>query len=167
MAGGTVRLIVAGCLAAALAACGFQLRGSAELPAEMARTRLVIGDVHSPFARRVRVMLEQAGVALVSAERATAILEISRNDVVTEVLTIGDNARIREYRITHTVQFRVLRPNGGELIPLQTIREARDISFDEQQILAISREQEYIRQDLANTLSRLLLSRLEVVGSQS
>jgi LPS-assembly lipoprotein len=99
--------------------------------------------------------------------QATAILEIPKNEVLTEVLTIGDNARVREYRISHTVQFRVLRPDGAELIPLQTIRQARDISFDEQQILAVSREQEYVKQDLANTLSRLLLSRLEVVGSRS
>ncbi len=153
--------------AALLAGCGFQLRGRAELPPEMAQTRIVIDDAYSPFARRVRVLLEQAGVELVDGTGATAILEIPRNEVLTEVLTIGDNARVREYRISHTVQFRLLRGDGVELVPLQTIRQTRDISFDEQQILAVSREQEYVRQDLAETLSRLLLSRLEVVGSQS
>lgn len=150
-----------------LTGCGFQLRARAELPVEMAHTRLVIADQYSAFARRVRVMLEQAGVSLVTGSDATAILEIPENRVVTEVLTIGDNARVREYRISHTVQFRLLRPDGAELIPLQTIRQTRDISFDEQQILAVSREQEFVKQDLANTLSRLLLSRLEVVGSRS
>jgi outer membrane lipopolysaccharide assembly protein LptE/RlpB len=50
---------------------------------------------------------------------------------------------------------------------LQTIRQAREISFDEQRILAVSRETEYVKEDLAETVSRLLLSRLEVVGSQS
>lgn len=154
-------------LAALLAGCGFQLRGKAELPAEMGRTQLVIQDEHSPFGRRVRILLEQAGVTLVTAGAATAILEVPRNEVVTEVLTIGDNARVREYRISHTVQFRLLTPDGEEVVPLQTIRQARDISFDEQQILAVSREQEFVRQELAETVSRLLLSRLEVVGSRS
>lgn len=166
MAAGLRLLISMVLLAAVLAGCGFQLRGKATLPPEMARTILVIDDEYSPFARRVRVMLEQAGVAFVAMNEATAILEIPRNEVLTEVLTIGDNARVREYRISHTVQFRVLRPGGAELVPLQTIRQARDISFDEQQILAVSREQEHVKQDLADTLSRLLLSRLEVVGSQ-
>ncbi len=133
----------------------------------MKQTRLVIDDQYSIFARRVRVLLEAAGVKLVGAADATAILEIPQNDVVTEVLTIGDNARVREYRISHTIRFRVLAANGSEIIPLQTIRQTREISFDEQQILAVSREQEYVKQDLANTLSRLLLTRLEVVGSQS
>ena len=150
-----------------LASCGFQLRATAQLPPEMKQTRLVIADQTGMFARRVRVLLEQSGVKLVASAEATAVLEIPQNDVVTEVLTIGDNARVREYRVSHTVRFRVVAANGREIIPLQTIRQTREISFNEQQILAVSREQEYVKQDLANTLSRLLLTRLQVVGKQS
>jgi LPS-assembly lipoprotein len=150
-----------------LSGCGFQLRGDAQLPPEMNQTRLVINDEYSTFARRVRVLLEQAGAQIVSADKATAILEIPQNEVLTEVLTIGDNARVREYRISHTIQFRLLAANGTEIIPLQTIRQAREISFDEQRILAISRETEYVKEDLAETISRLLISRLQVVGRHS
>lgn len=155
------------CLALLLGGCGFQLRGKAQLPPEMQQTRLIIDDEYSVLARRVRVLLEQAGVQIVAAGKETAILEIPQNEVVTEVLTIGDNARVREYRISHTVRFRLVAADGSELVPLQMIRQSREISFDEQQILAVSREQEYVKQDLAETLSRLLVSRLEVVGSQS
>lgn len=149
-----------------LAGCGFQLRGSAQLPPEMAKTQLVIADPYSEVARRVRVLLEHSGAQIVSPEQATAILEIPQNLSSTEVLTIGDNARVREYRISHTLQFRLTDPSGKELIPLQTIRQSRDISFDEQRILALSREEEYIRKDLADTVSRMLVSRLEDVGSK-
>lgn len=155
------------CLSLLLGGCGFQLRGKAQLPPEMQQTRLIIDDEYSVLARRVRVLLEQAGVQIVAAGAETAILEIPQNEVLTEVLTIGDNARVREYRISHTVRFRLVAPDGSELVPLQTIRQSREISFDEQQILAVSREQEYVKQDLAETLSRLLVSRLEIVGSQS
>jgi len=161
------KLLVISCLALFLGGCGFQLRGKAQLPPEMQQTRLIIDDQYSVLGRRVRVLLEQAGVQIVAAGKETAILEIPQNEVVTEVLTIGDNARVREYRISHTVRFRLVAADGTELVPLQTIRQSREISFDEQQILAVSREQEYVKQDLAETLSRLLVSRLEVVGSQS
>jgi len=150
-----------------LCGCGFALRGTAQLPAEMNHTQLVINDQYSRFARNTRVLLEQSGVIFVARNEATAILEIPVNEVVTEILTIGDNARVREYRITHTVQFRLLGTDGKEIIPLQTILQSRDISFDEQQILAVSREQEFVREDLAETMSRLLLSRLQVVGNQT
>jgi LPS-assembly lipoprotein len=137
------------------------LREDAELPPQMAQTRMVVEDENSTLARRVRVLLEQTGVQFVGSNQATAFLEIPLNNVVTEVLTIGDNARVREYRITHTVRFRVTDAEGKDIIPLQTMRQAREISFDEQEILATSREQEYLKQDLAETLSRLLVTRLE------
>ena len=142
-------------------ACGFLLREDAELPPEMAQTRMVVADENSPLVRRVRVLLTQSGVNFVASEQATAFLEIPVNRVVTDVLTIGDNARVREYRVSHTVQFRVTDATGKDIIPLQTLRQAREISFDEQEILAASREQEYLKQDLAETLSRLLVTRLE------
>jgi LPS-assembly lipoprotein len=149
-----------------LAGCGFQLRGAVSLPPEMAKTRMIAEDEYSTLARRVRVMLEQSGIRFVSADEATAILEIPTDRVVTEVLTIGDNARVQEYRITHTVQFRLTDPAGRELIGLQTLRQAREISFDEQKILAASREQEYLKEDLAETLARLLVTRLETAPSK-
>lgn len=128
---------------------------------------MVIDDEYSPLARKVRVMLEQSGVQLVNGEQATAILEIPVNQVATDVLTIGDNARVQEYRISHTVRFRLLGADGQELIGWQNLRQAREVSFDEQKILAGSREQEYLENELAETLSRLLIARLESVPAGS
>jgi LPS-assembly lipoprotein len=147
--------------------CGFQLRTAAELPPQMSRTQMVIDDEYSPLGRKVRVMLEQSGVQFVNGEQATAILEIPVNQVATDVLTIGDNARVQEYRISHTVRFRLLDADGQELIGWQNLRQAREVSFDEQRILAGSREQEYLENELAETLSRLLISRLESVPAGS
>lgn len=152
-------------LAMSLAACGFQLRGEADLPPEMALTQMVVNDPYSPLAKRVQTMLEQNGVKFVSGSEATAILEIPVNAVTTSVLTIADNARVREYRVGHTVQFRLLDAGGTELLSLQTLSQSREISFDEQKILASSREQEYLKQDLAEDLARLLVSRLESVSA--
>ena len=150
-------------LALLLTDCGYQLRDNVELPAQMAKTQMVVGDEYSMLARRVRVMLEQNGVQFVGGNEASAILEIPVNNVVTDVLTIGDNARVREYRISHTVRFRLLDAQGQELVGWQNMRQAREVSFDEQRILAGSREQEYLEKELAETLSRLLISRLESV----
>ena len=146
-----------------LAGCGFQVRDAARLPPEMGSTQLVIDDEYSQLARRVRLMLEQSGVRFVEGAEASAVLEIPENRVVTEVLTIADNARVREYRVTHTVKFRLIDAQGQELIGWQTLRQAREISFDEQKILATSREQEYVKKDLAETLARLLVMRLETI----
>jgi LPS-assembly lipoprotein len=152
-------------LAPLLAACGFHLRGAGGLPPEMAQTQLVVEDPYSTLARRLRTLLEQSGVEIVAGGAATAVLEIPQNRVTTDVLTIADNARVREYRVSHVVQFRLTDAAGRELMPLQTLRQAREISFDEQKILASSREQEYLREDLAEDLARLIVNRLESVAA--
>ena len=148
-----------------LGACGFQLRGAGGLPPEMAMTQLVVEDPYSTLARRLRTLLEQSGVQIVGGTTATAILEIPQDRVTTDVLTIADNARVREYRVSHTVQFRLTDAEGRELMGLQTLRQAREISFDEQKILASSREQEYLKNDLAEDLARLIVNRLESVAA--
>jgi outer membrane lipopolysaccharide assembly protein LptE/RlpB len=121
---------------------------------------MVIDDDYSLLARRVRGLLEQSGTRFVASDDATAFLEIPTNQVVVAVLTVGDNASVREYRVSHTVKFRVTDASGRELIQWQTIRQARELSFDEQNILATSREQEYLKQDLAETVARMLVTSL-------
>lgn len=159
------RLLLLLSLPLLLAACGFQLRGDADLPEEMAKTHMAVDDPYSTLARRVQTMLEQNGVKFVGPSQATAILEIPENKVVTQVLTIADNARVREYRVSHTVQFRLVDSNGDELMEMQTMRQTREISFDEQKILASSREQEYLKEDLAENLARQMVNRLESISA--
>jgi len=158
------RFLITLALSLLVSACGFQIREDADLPPEMAQTRMIVEAENSLFARRVRLLLSQSGVQFVGADQATAFLEIPVNSVQTEVLTIGDNARVREYRVSHTVRFRLTDAVGKEIITWQTMRQAREISFDEQEILATSREQEYLKQDLAESLSRQLVTRLESGG---
>ena len=158
-------LLLMALLAPLLGGCGFQLRDKADLPPEMAYTQMVVKDPYSTLARRVQTLLEQNGVTFVSGSQATAILEIPVNEATTSILTIADNARVREYRVSHVVQFRLLDAGGNEMLTMQTLRQSREISFDEQKILASSREQEYLQEDLAQDLARLVVSRLESVSA--
>ncbi|MFC1720505.1 LPS assembly lipoprotein LptE, partial [Pseudomonadota bacterium] len=73
----------------------------------------------------------------------------------------------REYRVSLTVRFRLLNADGTELLGWQNMTQAREISFNEQRILAGSREQEYLEKELAETLSRMLISRLESVPTDA
>ena len=153
-------LMPAFCALVLTTACGFQLQSRAELPAEMDRTRLEILAPYSEFARRVEVLLEQGGVEIVNSADGAAVLEVPMNRVRKEIQSIGDNARVREYLIRHTVQFRLLDSEGNELIPLQSIEQTRTYTFNEQDILAAAREDEFLRKDLADNLARMVVRRL-------
>ena len=143
-----------------VSACGFQLQTRVELPPEMQRTRLEVQSPDSQFARRLEVHLEQSGVQVVTALGDAAILEVPLNRTRKEIQSIGDNARVREYLIRHTVQFRLLDSEGNEMIPLQTFEQSRVYEFNEQDILAAEREREFLSDDLSDSLARMVVRRL-------
>ena len=45
-------------------------------------------------------------------------------------------------------------------MPLQTFEQSRIYSFNEQDILAAEREDEFLRQDLSDSLARMVVRRL-------
>jgi len=150
--------------AALLSACGFHLQSAAELPPEMQRTRLEVTGPYSEFARRLEVHVEQSGAQVVKDADDAAVLEVPQNRVRREIQSIGDNARVQEYMLRHTVQFRLLDSSGKELVPLQTLEQTRVYSFDQQDILSKEREDEFLRDDLSDTLARMVVRRLGTYG---
>ena len=146
-------------------ACGFHLQDQTELPQAMSNTVLQVQNPYSTFARRLTILLEQNGASFVETGPATARLEIPVNEVRKEILTIGDNARVREYRVRHTVTFRLVDVDGNLLVADHTFEQSRVISFDEQDILAAAEEEEFLRQNMADTLSRLVIRHLGSSGS--
>lgn len=146
-----------------LNACGFHLQSKPDFPPQMQRTQLEVQDPYSQFARRLEAHMEQNGVNVVTT-RPDAILEVPLNATRKEIQSIGDNARVREFLIRHTVQFRLLASDGSELVPMQTIEQSRIYSFNEQDILAAEREDEFLRNDLADSLARMVVRRLGTYG---
>jgi LPS-assembly lipoprotein len=147
-----------------VSACGFQVQTRAELPPEMQRTRLEVQSPDSEFARRLEVHLEQNGVKVVTVLGDAAVLEVPLNRTRKEIQSIGDNARVREFLVRHTVQFRLLDSEGKEMIPLQTFEQSRIYQFNEQDILAAERENEFLTNDLADSLACMVVRRLGTYG---
>jgi LPS-assembly lipoprotein len=147
-----------------VAACGFQLQTRSELPSEMSHTKLSVQSPNSEFARRLETHLEQNGVKVVTVQDDAVTLEVPVNVMRKEIQSIGDNARVREFLLRHTVQFRLLDGEGNEMIPLQTFEQSRVYSFNEQDIFAAERENEFLRNDLADSMARMVVRRLGTYG---
>ena len=158
------RLVLLAMVFLLVTACGFHLQTRVELPAEMASTQLAVQSPHSEFARRIESLLEQNGAQLVGSRDATATLEIPLNSLRREIQSIGDGARVREFRVRHTVQFRLLDSNGKELIPLQTLEQSRVYGFNAENILASEREFEFLGNELSDSMARMVIRRLGTFG---
>jgi len=143
-----------------LAGCGFHLQDKAVMPLEMQQTYLEIQRPYSRLATRLATLLEQNGVQVVNSAQGAAILEVPMNRMRKEIQSIGDNARVREYQLRLTVNFRLLDKDGNELIPLQNLELTRVYSFNEQDILAAEREDEYLRNEISDTVASMILRRI-------
>jgi len=154
------RLLCSIALLFLLSACGFHLQSKLDFPPELQRIKLEVQDPYSQFARRLETHLEQNGVNVVAALSGAAVLEVPLNATRKEIQSIGDNARVREFLVRHTVQFRLRASDGTEMIPLQTVEQSRVYSFNEQDILSAEREDEFLRKDLADSLARMVVRRL-------
>jgi LPS-assembly lipoprotein len=154
-------LLLVACL---LAGCGFQLRGEARLPEAMNETWLQTPDDSSAFVRELSLTLRANGVSIsTTQQQGAAQLRIMSERMRRDALTISGRARVREFVLGFEVDFELLDAEGEVLIERETLRMSRDYSFDEQEILAATREEEFLRDEMRRAMAARLLRRLEAL----
>ena len=158
-------MMIALVLSAVVSGCGFQLRGAANLPAEMSTTWVNIPDPTSAFARELELLLRGNGVTLADGPgEGVAELRITRERITRRALTISGDARVREFELVFDLQFSLVDASGTVLLGPESLRQERDFQFDEQEILGATTEEELLREDLRRNMAAALLRRLEAFG---
>ncbi len=155
-------LLSAAVLAFTMAGCGFQLRGAASLPPEMATTWLQVQNRNSPFVRELELLLRANGVDLVDGPGAeVAELRIRRERITRRALSIAGDARVREFELVFELEFELKGPGGESLLRPENLRLERDFQFDEQAILGAANEEELLRDELRRSMAQMLIRRFE------
>jgi len=143
-----------------LAGCGFQLRGATTIPPEMSRTYISTSDRHSVFYRKLRVGLQQAGAEMVdSPVDATAVFSIFTDATDQRVISVSARNVPREYEIYYTIIYE-LNTDEATLMEERTQTLTRDYTFDETLVLGKAREEEVLRDAIADDLVRIVLIQL-------
>ena len=151
------RAICAAVLGAALAGCGFQLRGQARLPFE---------TLHIPGASPLVVELKRNVVAgtqsrLVSSEKdANAILGFTLETREKVILSFNTSGLVREYQLRYRVGFRLYDAKGRNYIPPNEIQLTRDVSFNDAQVLAKETEDALLYRDMQTDMVQQIIRRI-------
>lgn len=155
-------LALASSFAAALAGCGFQLRGTQALPFE---SIFVAAPPNSPLGatlmRQIRAGTETRTVA--EAAEASAVLEILGEAQNKDVLTLNAQGRAVEYRLIYRLRFRLHDGKGYEFIAPTELRAQRDISINDSQVLAKQSEEALLYRDMQADLVQQMLRRVAAV----
>lgn len=159
------RALAALLLATLLVACGFQLRGEARLPEFMDRSFVAVADDSTVFVRELGLLLAANGVTITDQPGPdAATLRIDSQSIWRQPLSVTGQARVREYLIVFEVTWRLEDAAGEVALERSTIRLTRDYSFDEGEILAAQREEEFLRDDLGRAMAEQLVRRLEALS---
>ena len=143
-----------------LAGCGFQLQGALTVPAQMERTHIATDDEYSVFYRRLREQLVANGIELVDMpEESAATLAIHIDDTGQRVLSVSARNVPTEYEVYYSVEYSV-SAGAENLQPRRFITQTRDYTYDETLVLGKAREEQVMRESLADDLVRIMLKQL-------
>ena len=158
------RVFLALILAAIVAGCGFQLRGTltSNLPYKTLYIALPeTSDVRIWMQRYIRATDQTRIVD--SAKDAEAIFLQLQDTRVKTILSVNAQGRVREYRLQLDYKFRIVNSKGQELIGPNEINLSRDITYDDSTVLAKDLEEGLLWRDMNNDLVNQIIRRLSII----
>lgn len=141
-----------------LGACGFQLRGPAQLPFE---TIFVQGGGNLLGPDLQRYLQSGSNVTVVQApEEAQAVLVIVGESREKRILSLTGGGRVGEFELFYRLSFRLHDGKGTELMPLQQLELKRALTFSDVQVLAKQQEEAMMYRDMQSDAVQQVVRRL-------
>jgi LPS-assembly lipoprotein len=147
-----------------LNACGFHLRGLADIPF---KTVYVEGN-KLPISPDVIRILKTNGVEITKdKENAELVVEIMRDDATKRILSLGGGGRnvagaVREFELVHVLTFRMRTGKSEKWEKPSTIQNRRDFSYTDAEILAKAYEEVMLYENMRQDAVREILRQIEV-----
>jgi LPS-assembly lipoprotein len=156
-------LIVAMCIV--LTACGFEMRGSSGLPVSLQTIYIQGVDTrHDFFGLELRRELQRQGATIVEDyETDSAVLTVLENRYRRHVLSVGTDAKVREFELRASASVKVTDAAGKVLVDKMDVEAQRDYQFDRGQILASDEQERVLREDLNKQMVQSIIRRLSVL----
>jgi LPS-assembly lipoprotein len=149
--------------AALLSACGFHLRGSGSTAALPFKT-IYVTNPDSPLGVELRRNIISSGTAVVTDPKtAQAIIDLGAEAKDRTVLSLNSQGRVREYTLSYRVTFRVKDPKENELLGTTDIYLRRNLSFNENQVLAKESEEATLYRDMQSDMVQQILRRVAAI----
>lgn len=144
-----------------LAACGFHLRGLAEMSF---KTLYIQESGSSAILKELRRSLTGSGVQLVpTPEAAEMHLELMDDKTEKRILSLSGSGKVREYELVYRVNLRMRDANSELWGAPQAIEIRRDYSYDDTQLLAKEGEEARLYSDMRSDASREIMRRLSAL----
>lgn len=154
-----VRLFLPLLIALCVAACGFQLRGAVQLPYERLYIAISSSSTLGMELRR-QLTASQPDLLVEDEKQAEAIFRQLSNSRERIIAAINADGRAREYQLRLSYSFRLEDAKGEPLTPVSNIVIAREITYDDNQVLSKAQEESFLWVSMEKDLVQQILRRL-------
>ena len=148
--------------AVTLVACGFHRRIAQPLNYE--RIALSGFADRSTMADEIRRALPSTAHIVQSVLQSQVVIEAVEDTQKTTVEASTAFGQVRELELHVKLRYRVLDPNGTELLPLADVERFRDMTYDEKDALAKDTELKALYRDMQSDMAYQLVRVLAAVG---
>ena len=147
-------------LSTTLAACGFQLRGVANLSF---KSVFVQGSTLS-ISRELNQSFKTNGIQVVnSIEDAELLIEMLNETNEKRILSLSGGGVVREYELNYRVSFRTRDPASETWSAPQTVQARRDFSYNDNALLGKLDEENKLNTDMRSDAVREIMRRLSAI----
>ena len=147
-------------LSLTLAACGFQLRGVADLSFK----NLYIQGAKLSISRELNQSFKTNGIKVVKeAADAELLLELINEINEKRILSLSGGGVVREFELNYSVNFRTRAPASPTWSAVQTVQARRDFSYNDNALLGKLDEEANLNTDMRSDAVREVLRRLTAI----
>ena len=147
-----------------LSGCGFHLRGAVALPPDKRIIALAGMSLDRPFARELQRLLDLVEGRLTrDPKEAGSVVVVHQIQQDRRIVSLDEHGKAIEFELIYRVRFEARKPDGGVLLPMQTVTIRRIYLNPQFQIIGKSEEEGVIREEMRREAARTLLRRLRRV----
>ncbi|MBN47598.1 MAG: hypothetical protein CMH23_14115 [Methylophaga sp.] len=156
-----LKKLVIAVLCTMMAACGFQLRGAADLPESIQTMHIQGISMREGLGLELKRTLRRNGINVIDDySEGAAVLSFLKNRYERRVLSVGGNAKVSEYELILEVTFQLTDKQQNKLIDNESLEARRDYQFDQEQVLGRDGEERLLREEMDKQVSQAILRRL-------
>jgi len=149
-------------LTLALAGCGFQLRGSFNLPSNLKSITVDGKEPYSALLVQTRELLKSAGVETPDDD-APYTLYVTDEELGRNRFTQNQNVLYDEFMLTHTATFELRRSDGSLITKPQEVTEMTLFQDDQSTAGTKLNEENILRAELAQKVAVKILRRIQAI----
>lgn len=148
-------------LCLALSGCGFHLRGNLDLPSWLNNIAVVLENAHRDLAHNIVESLKSYDINVpTDPGLAQYWLIIEQDNLQQNISSVSSSTTSRQYELTYSVRFKLVKAHGKEMIPSTTIAITRQTTVNNNRILGSNQEEELLLHEMRRDAATQIMNRV-------